>query len=75
MVLHLCHGIVAEGWGLRNAVFRTGEIEDIRITGETPVLETRDIKTQEPAILITQTRGLGESITQSVVEKWGVVTI
>ena len=75
MILHLKEGIVAEGRVLRNTIFGPAEIKDIAVSPETPVLEARDLKPQVSAVLITQTRGLGESIAESIVEIGRVIAV
>ena len=62
-------GIVTDCSAFRKTVFRSGEIEDIRITGKTPILKSRNIKTQVSAILVTDARSLGKCITERIIEK------
>lgn len=76
MVLSFEHGIITEGaGGSTETVFVTLEIKDIAITDKTPVAKTRDVKTEVAAVLIVDTRGLGEGITELVVEMRRVVPI
>ena len=76
MILRFGHGIVTEGaGGITETVFVTLEIKDIAITDKTPVAKTRDVKTEVAAVLIVDTRGFGEGITELVVEMRRVVPI
>ncbi len=75
MILHLKEGIVAEGRGLRDAVFGSGEIEEIAVTPEAPVFQTRDLETEIASVLIAQAGSLGESIAEGVIEIWRVIAI
>ena len=76
MILNLCHCIVAErAGGIAETVFIAGEIEDIAISDETPVAETRDVETDIPTVLVADAGSFGESVTKGIVEIRGIVTV
>ena len=76
MVLSFEHGIITEGaGGITETVFVAFEVKDIAITDKTPVAKTRDVKTEVAAVLIVDTRGLGESITELVVEMRRIIAV
>ena len=76
MVLSFDHGIITEGaGGITETVFVTLEIKDIAITDKTPVAKTRDVETEVAAVLIVDTRGLGEGITELIVEPRGIIAV
>ena len=76
MILNLCHCIVAEGaGGIAETIFIAGEIEDIAISDETPVAETRDVEAQVSSVLVADAGSFGESVTKSIVEIRGIVTV
>ena len=63
MILRFEEGIVTKTRGIGNAIFGSGEIEHIAIAREPPVLQSGDVKSQISAILISDARSLGKSIT------------
>ena len=76
MVLHLKESIVTEGaGGIAETVFIAGEIEDIAISDETPVAETRDVEAQVSSVLVADAGSFGESVTKGIVEIRGIVTV
>ena len=54
MVLDFRHGVVTQRRTVRDAVFDTAEIEHIRIAGEAPAFEPRDVKSKVTAVLIAE---------------------
>ena len=76
MILRFCHGIVAErAGGIAKAVFIALEIEDITIPKESPMVEASDVKTEVPAVLIVDARGLRKSIAELVVKIRRIVAV
>ena len=75
VILYITEGIIAEGWRFGDAVLGSAEPEQVTITGETPVAEARDIKTDVTAVLIPQPRCLGKSVPRGIVEERGVIAV
>ena len=46
------HGVVADGWALRETVFGSAEIEHIAVAEEPPVAPAGDVKTDISAIFV-----------------------
>ena len=74
MILQFCHDIITEGGVVGNAVFGTGEIEDIAISGEPPVAPPADVKTEIPAEFIAQPGRFGIGIPHRVVKIGRIIT-
>ena len=76
MILNLRHCIIAKGTGVvAQAVFVAFKIEDITITEEAPVAKASDVKTEVAAVLVVDTRSLGEGITELIVEPRRIVAV
>ena len=74
--MHLKESIVTEGaGGIAETVCIAGEIEDIAISDETPVAETRDVEADIPTVLVADAGSFGESVTKGIVEVGGIVTV
>ena len=67
--------VIAEGLGLRDAVFGTGEIEDVAVSEEAPMTEASDVKTEIPAVLIADAGSFGESVAEGVVEPRRIIAV
>ena len=76
IVLCLEHRVVAEGGGVvAETVLVTAEIEEVAVPTEPPVAQTRYVKTDIPAVLVIDARGLGKSVAEGVVEIRAVIAV
>ena len=53
-ILGFEHGIVADGRIGGNAIFGSGEAEDVAVAGETPMTEACDVKTEVSTVFIAK---------------------